>query len=116
MGLFLRHAWGVALPLLGEAFLGLNHLWKMGWGWGGEWETVLVLKYGVMLGYLPPHTRLLQPPSGELGPEAWVETLIDPDLGGWNLDLLLRRLFALEDVACIGSVVISPLGQPNKFI
>jgi hypothetical protein len=81
--------------------------WRVGNGasikiWGDAWLP-------------PPYTRLLQPPIGELRPEAWVEALIDLDLGGWNLDLL-HRLFAPEDVACIGSVVISPLGQLDKLI
>jgi hypothetical protein len=41
--------------------------------------------------------------------------LIDQATGWWNLDLV-RRLFNPGDVARIGSVMLSPLKQEDKYI
>lgn len=55
------------------------------------------------------------PSPKDLDLDTRVETLIDSDSGWWNLDLL-HSLFDSEDAACIGSVIISPLWQPDKLI
>jgi hypothetical protein len=63
----------------------------------------------------PPHKLFFLPPRTNLDPEMRVSSLIDGDSGWWNLSLIWS-IFGPSDVARIGSIILSPLRQPDRLV